>query len=72
METCKSCKFFEERAKQCRAAPPVVHLLQNDRWVTLFPETTRDGWCGYHESLEKAHRFELGSPLMLQKDKSNG
>jgi len=40
--------------------------------VTLFPETTRDGWCGYHESPEQAHRFELGSPLMLQKENTNG
>jgi hypothetical protein len=72
METCKSCKFFEERAKQCRAVPPLVHLLQNDRWVTLFPETTRDSWCGKHEAPEQAHQFELGSPFIFDKENSHG
>lgn len=72
MESCETCRFFFEKDKECRLHPPRVLVLQNDRRISVFPETSRAAWCGQHARPEQAHRFQLGSSVVMDKENNHG
>ena len=57
-ETCKTCRFFEQYALQCRRYPPVIVTRPrrdehgpsgsrlNSSTGAEFPEVHGDDWCG--------------------------
>jgi hypothetical protein len=63
--TCATCRFYD--GNECRINPPSVLMDGNGRAYALWPRVTRDAWCGLHEKLEQAHRFELGTPLTVER-----
>jgi hypothetical protein len=49
-QTCSNCKFWKEYVQSgtCQKHPPVIVPTGNE-YVTRFPVTNSDDWCGEHE-----------------------